>query len=93
MHARFQVEVDGQPREAKLEFGGDRDVRPLTRRRFQSEPGASESIPDALEYARLTPGPTDDWPGAAFESKARSATGCCCPDAPGGFVAAHSTNR
>lgn len=53
MNARFQIEVDGQPREAEIRFGNDRDVHSLTRWRFQSEPGANESIPDALEYARL----------------------------------------
>ena len=53
MNTRFQIEVDGQPREAEIRFGNDRDVHSLTRWRFQSEPGANESIPDALEYARL----------------------------------------
>jgi hypothetical protein len=53
MNARFQIEVDGQAREPEIRFGNDRNVRSLTRWRFQSEPGANEAIPDALEYARL----------------------------------------
>ena len=53
MNARFQIEVDGQLREAEVRFGTDRDARLLTRWRFPAELGGSEAIPDALEYARL----------------------------------------
>lgn len=53
MNVRFQIEVDGQPREAELRFGTDRDARSLTHWRFPTELGGSEAIPDALEYARL----------------------------------------
>jgi len=53
MNVRFQIEVDGQPREADLRFGTDHDVRLLTHWRFPTELGESEAIPDALEYARL----------------------------------------
>lgn len=53
MNARFQIEVDGQPREAELRFGTDRDARSLTHWRFPIGQGESEAIPDALEYARL----------------------------------------
>ncbi len=53
MNPRFLIEVDGQPREAEVRFGWDRDVRSLTRWRFQTEPGEHSGIADALEYARL----------------------------------------
>ena len=53
MTARFQVEVDGQPREAELRFGDDRDVRSLSRWRFQKRTKENQAILDALEYARL----------------------------------------
>lgn len=53
MNVRFQIEVDGQRREAELRFGTDRDARSLTHWRFPAELGGNESIPDALEYARL----------------------------------------
>ena len=53
MNARFQIEVDGQPREMEIRFGADRETRSLTRWRFPTGRGGSEAIPDALEYARL----------------------------------------
>jgi hypothetical protein len=53
MNVRFQVEVDGQPREAELTFGDDRDAQALTRWSFPKESQDSEFISDALEYARL----------------------------------------
>lgn len=53
MNPRFQIEVDGQPREAELRFGTDADARLLTRWRFPIGHGENEAIPDALEYARL----------------------------------------
>ena len=49
----FPIEVDGQPREAALRFGTDRDTRSLTRWRIPKNPTASGPIEDALEFARL----------------------------------------
>lgn len=53
MNVHFQIEVDGQLREAALRFGTNRDVRSLTRWRSPKQLGGSEAIFDALEYARL----------------------------------------
>jgi hypothetical protein len=53
MNARFPIEVDGRLRDATLRFGTDRDVQSLIRWRAPKQVGASEAIPDALEYARL----------------------------------------
>lgn len=47
MNVRFQIEVDGQRREAELGFGTDSDARSLTHWRFPAELGGNESIPDA----------------------------------------------
>jgi hypothetical protein len=53
LNVRFPIEVDGQPREAELRFGTDRDARSLTRWRFRKNPAVSGPIQDALEFARL----------------------------------------
>jgi hypothetical protein len=53
LNVRFQIEVDGQPREAELKFGTDQHARLLNNWRFPARQNKSQAIPDALEYARL----------------------------------------
>src|SRR5437773_1700502 len=53
MSGRFELEVDGQLREADVQFGTEDEVRSLARWRFQAAPNVEEPIIDALEYARL----------------------------------------
>ena len=53
MNVRFQIEVDGRPREVELGVGTEVDVRTLTRWRFSRVSAGNQAVLDALEYARL----------------------------------------
>jgi hypothetical protein len=53
MNMRFEIEVDGQLREAEVRFGGEEEARLLTRWRYPAGLRVEEPIADALEYARL----------------------------------------
>ncbi|MEW6302584.1 MAG: hypothetical protein AB1705_03880 [Verrucomicrobiota bacterium] len=53
MKGRFQIQVDGEPREIEIRFGTSRDALSLAHWRFPREQAGNEAIPDALEYARL----------------------------------------